>query len=324
MKLTNLVKSPYDSRDHKYVATVTEIPPAVDLMPEVEEIEQQGSAGSCTAHATTTGVEVIDNRAGLKEKLSTQFNYDVTRAYENRINQSGAVLRDAIKMGAHFGFCLESEYPYLNREQNGNPPPECYVSAATRKITKYEAVDLPTLQNGLGYWDGVANIKKALAEGLPVVIAMRVFQPIFGMKGPLKDQVYRPYGTPEAGNHAVTIIGYNDEWSGFIYANSWGKEWGDGGFGLLPYQSFGDIFEAWVIRGYRDIMIEPPKPAPVPTPAPEPIPEPPKPEPIPPQPEPQPEPVPQPEKKSGGGGGIIAIAVIAAILALAHFGGLFQ
>lgn len=320
MKLTNLVKSPYDSRDHKYVATITDLPPAVDLMPEVEEIEQQGSAGSCTAHATTTGVEVIDNRGGYREKLSPQFNYDVTRAYEERIDQPGAVLRDAIKMGVHFGFCLESEYPYLNREQSGNPPPECYVSAATRKITKYEAIDLPTLQNGLGYWDGVANLKKALAEGLPVVIAMRVFQPIFGLKGPLRDQVYRPYGTPEAGNHAVTIIGYNDAWSGFIYANSWGKEWGDGGFGLLPYQAFGDIFEAWVIRGYRDIMIEPPKPAPVPPPLPVP-----DPDPAPPPPEPQPDPLPvppTPEKKDGNGA-IIAIVAILGIIALGHFGGLF-
>jgi C1A family cysteine protease len=319
MKITNLVQSPADARDYRYIATITELPSAVDLMPEVEEIENQRDVGSCTAHATTTAAEVFDNRAGYNDKLSPQFIYDLTRLFENRPDQTGASLRDAIEVGRLQGFCLESEYAYTNVETTGTPPPECYASAAGRKITKYEAVDIPTIQNGIGYWNGVDNLKRALAEGLPVIIALRVYRPIFEIKGPLKDQVYMTYGAEFVGNHAVTVIGYDDSFSGFIYANSWDKTWGDGGFGRLPYQSFGDIFEAWVIRGYRDILIEAPQPAPVPDPVPVPAPDPQQ-DPIPPQPEPVP---PAPEKKSGNGA-LIAVAAIIAIVLLAHFDGLFN
>jgi C1A family cysteine protease len=316
MKISALYRSPIDPRDYKFSSTLTTLPASVDLMPEVEEIENQRDAGSCTAHATTSAVEVLDNRRYYRDKLAPQFNYDVTRAYEERLDQPGANLRNAIKMGMHFGFCLESEYPYTNAEKTGTPPPECYVSAAKRKITLYEGVELPTVQNGLSYWHGVDNLKKALAEGLPVVIAMHVYEPIFSITGPLKDQVYIPYNTKYVGNHAVTLIGYDDSYSGFIYANSWGKEWGDGGFGRLPYQSFGEIFEAWVIRGYRDILIQEPVPEPEPVPvppvppAPEPIPEPPKPEP---QPEPVP-PAPQQEDKDNSLPMVIGALIVLGIV----------
>lgn len=268
-------------------------------------------SGNCTANATTTAVEVIDNRGGYREDLSRQFNYDVTRAYEERLNQPGAHLRNAVKMGAHYGFCLESEYEYRNSEETRTPPPECYASAAKRKVTRYEAVQLATFGSGVGFWDAVTNVKSALAEGLPVIIAMRVYEPILALKGPLKDQNYTIYsnGAKYIGNHAVTIIGYDDDLASFIYVNSWGKEWGDGGFGRLEYRQLGEVFEAWVIRGYRDVEIvkpEPP-PAPAPEPQPEPIPEPPKPEPAP---DPIP-PTPKPERKSSKSGVIIAGAILA-------------
>jgi C1A family cysteine protease len=310
IRLSHLVQSPADDRDFIYQPSNKELPPAVDLIPEVEEIENQRDAGSCTAHSTTTAAEVIDNCGGYLDDLSPQFNYDVTRAYEQRLDQPGANLRNAIKMGMKFGFCLESEYPYANSEKTGTPPPECYASAATRKITRYEAVQLATFGSGVGFWDAVTNVKSALAEGLPVIIAMRVYEPILALKGPLKDQNYTIYsnGAKYIGNHAVTIIGYDDDLASFIYVNSWGKEWGDGGFGRLEYRQLGEVFEAWVIRGYRDVEIvkpEPP-PAPAPEPQPEPIPEPPKPEPAP---DPVP-PAPKPEKKSSKSGVIIAGAIL--------------
>ncbi len=40
---------------------------------------------------------------------------------------------------------------------------------------------------------------------------------------------------------------------GFIFQNSWGTGWGDGGYGLLPYSAFRDIAEAWVFRIYAGL-----------------------------------------------------------------------
>ena len=45
----------------------------------------------------------------------------------------------------------------------------------------------------------------------------------------------------ETGNHMMLIIGWNEE--GFIIQNSWGKDWGDQGLAILPYEY--PIEEAW-------------------------------------------------------------------------------
>ena len=44
----------------------------------------------------------------------------------------------------------------------------------------------------------------------------------------------------DAGGHAYALVGYNEH--GFVVQNSWGEDWGSGGFALLPY-------EAWVAHG---------------------------------------------------------------------------
>lgn len=332
--LTNLQPSPYDPRDFAFAPKERELPSRIDLLPEVEEVEDQEQQGSCTANATTSAVEILDNRGGYKEDLSRQFNYFVTRRDEDRLGKEGAVLRDAVHAGLKYGFPLETEWPYDAAKMDVEPPQPVFTSASSRKITRYESVQtyswpVPFVSND----DVIKSIKLALAEGLPVVIAIPVYAPFFALKGPLKDQNYHISDPVKggyyeyAGNHAVTIIGYDDEYGGFIFQNSWGKNWGDGGFGLYPYRIVWTIYEAWVVRGYRDIDIIAPQPdsepLPDPLPEPEPIPEPvpvdpvPVPDPVPPTPEPVPEPVPvvEPEEKSSGDKiGIIAIFAVILII----------
>lgn len=47
------------------------------------------------------------------------------------------------------------------------------------------------------------------------------------------------------GGHAVAVVGYDDE--GFIIKNSWGREFGTGGYAILPYNQFDKVREAWTI-----------------------------------------------------------------------------
>lgn len=47
--------------------------------------------------------------------------------------------------------------------------------------------------------------------------------------------------------HGILMIGYDDRTKRFRFVNSWGVDWGDKGYGYLPYEYF-DLFltEAWV------------------------------------------------------------------------------
>lgn len=52
------------------------------------------------------------------------------------------------------------------------------------------------------------------------------------------------YGTFEGG-HAIAIVGYNKD--GFIIRNSWGRNYGNNGYSVLPYDDFDKFMEIWTI-----------------------------------------------------------------------------
>jgi C1A family cysteine protease len=52
-------------------------------------------------------------------------------------------------------------------------------------------------------------------------------------------------GEGNLGGHAVTAVGFND--LGFLIKNSWGYEWNDGGYTILPYNEFDKVIEAWCV-----------------------------------------------------------------------------
>ena len=322
MQLTKLIKSPPDSRDYQYASSGESLPRKVDLRSDVYEIEDQSTIGSCTANATCSALELMSKRAEKNCDLSRLFMYYETRLMENRIGQDGAALRDALKSANKSGVPLEEVWPYDISKVDAKPSDESYADALSRMLTRYEAVPLSTIGSDVGYWDAINNLKAALAEGLPVVIAMSVNRTIFDMKGPLSTQNYslRDEATfkdyPSVGNHAVVLVGYDDGGGYFIFQNSWGDGWGDGGYGAIRYGVIGGaIIEAWVVRGFNGIEIVKPEPAPVPAPAPEPIPAPPQPEP----PKPEPQPAPQPEKSSNAAV-FIGVALIAIAIATKAFG----
>jgi GNAT superfamily N-acetyltransferase len=54
-------------------------------------------------------------------------------------------------------------------------------------------------------------------------------------------------GQAFAENHCILARGYDDNKQLLLFANSWGTEWGDNGFGYLPYEYFAQfVQDAWV------------------------------------------------------------------------------
>lgn len=52
-------------------------------------------------------------------------------------------------------------------------------------------------------------------------------------------------GSKYQGGHAVAAVGFND--LGILIKNSWGSEWNNGGYTILPYDEFNKIIEAWCV-----------------------------------------------------------------------------
>ncbi len=143
-----------------------------------------------------------------------------------------------------------AEYPYS--ESRCKRPGSKIRSQATRfKISEWLVVNTRQFD----------QVKAELAKGHPVVIGMRPNAGFQKLRGP---KIWRS-GKPKKSDpfHAITLVGYNERKQYFKFVNSWGKGWGDNGFGRMSY----DTFAKRVDYGFSMRLAEkpvPPKPEPKP------------------------------------------------------------
>ena len=244
-------KSPPDSRDHiANLPKAATLPPSVDLKPDVEEVEDQLNYNSCTANAGCSAMELLYNSVGIKKDFSRMFLYFYVRMLGNVKGDNGAYPRDIGKALANYGTCYESTWDYVSKNLNTEPNDIAKKEALGYKIVSYAKLD-----------NNLDAIKNSLAQGIPVLMAMTVHEDFFNVSGNWKKNSWSITGKVEGG-HEVLVIGYDDASKRLLVENSWGKNWGDGGFFGFPYEYLPKVAdEFWVIVPNLNKAL--PKPAPV-------------------------------------------------------------
>lgn len=223
----------YDARDHIYKPILNshfyKLSNKVDLRSQCSLVVDQGELGSCTANAIASGLReyLLIQAKQPWIALSRLFLYYEERLLEGTVNEdSGAKIRDGLKVLRNIGVCPETEKPY-DISSFTVPPTEQNISEASQyKITSYHrVVDLTML-------------KSALSEGLPVVIGFKVYSSFESEEVSQSGIVPNPDIQTEdlLGSHAVLVVGYDDANQWAIVRNSWGINWGDKGYFYLPYQ----------------------------------------------------------------------------------------
>lgn len=251
--LAGITASPVDPRDYPYVSPFKpeQLSGWVDMRHLVYEIEDQGDIGSCVANGICSQCELIGKQNGVKDDLSRMFLYSATKAYSGRLGQEGLYLRNAYKVARRYGMPLESSYPYDLGLDNIDPPSDIYEAASHRKVDKFEVVVSPRNKD---YDLAVHNIKSALEEGIVVGIGMPITKSLFDFQGPFSQHEYDLEGpdVPNIGGHFMVIVGYDDMGNYFIVQNSWGEDWGNKGYGALPFDIVKEFFfEAYAIRSFN-------------------------------------------------------------------------
>ena len=217
-----------DARDRVYAARLTSPRPAeYDLRPSMPAVYDQGQLGSCTGNAIAAAMEYERDRQGLPDFIPSRlFVYYNERALEGTVSSdSGAVIRDGIKVVNREGVCPETLWPYNVGMFAVKPPKRCYVAATTDKALQYEAIQT------------LGDLKDAIASNLSVVFGFTVYES-FESKSVAQTGVMPMPNPGEAtvGGHAVVAVGYSDPKSQLIVRNSWGVSWGDHGYFYMPYQ----------------------------------------------------------------------------------------
>lgn len=234
-----------DHRDLKFeIGALDAAPPAhVDLRARCGRVEDQGDLGSCTAHAATGAMEFLYHRAGKSQpELSRLFCYFASRVWIEGTepdDDSGCYNRDVMKACKRYGVPLEKAWPYMPRRFGKRPPATVIGQARNHQVTKYLAVE------------GLAATKACLAAGYPIVIGFAVPRNMVSEECAATGVVEMPENNEDIiGGHAVLCVGYDDERQLLTFKNSWGTDWGDRGYGYLPYsfvsQGLADDF--WTVR----------------------------------------------------------------------------
>jgi C1A family cysteine protease len=219
-----------DVRDYRYKVEAPQLaalPPRVDLRQGCSPVEDQGELGSCTAHALVGALEFLEKKAGdaTPTNLSRLFLYYQERLVEGTVDSdSGAFLRDGIKVLNRIGTPAESAWPYRIEKFTRRPTVTASRKAGAHRITLYERIDT------------LAQMRACLADGYPFVFGFTVYESFESEAVARTGAVNMPSGAEEElGGHAVLAVGYDDATGRVLVRNSWGVDWGDGGYFTLPY-----------------------------------------------------------------------------------------
>ena len=234
-----------DARDHLFSAAPVTLPVSIDLRQYCSAIEDQGQLGSCTGNAIAGIIELMQRKQNPTRgrDVSRLFIYYEERVLIGTVNSdSGAYIRDGIKVVNKKGAPLENLWPYVISRFRTKPTNAAYNDALKRKATAYQRVT------------NFTGVKTALSQGYPVVMGFDVYESF--ESNAVANTGMMPYPNINTeqylGGHAVAIVGYNDNLNGgrFICRNSWGTGWGDRGYFYMPYQVVQNInmsSDFWVI-----------------------------------------------------------------------------
>ncbi|MDO8519480.1 MAG: C1 family peptidase [Deltaproteobacteria bacterium] len=198
------------------------LPASVDLSTGLPEAGNQGKENSCTGFALAFAVKSFqENRElgwGLADHLfSPSFIY-------NQLNggkDEGIDLTEALDFIGREGVVPLNVMPYREGDFKSQP------SEAARKL----ALDF----RGLGYRrideKNISHIKAHLASGEPVLLVIEMHENFLKRGMQRSKGIYREKEGKTLGYHALAAVGYDQK--GIKILNSWGKGWGENGFGWI-------------------------------------------------------------------------------------------
>ncbi|MED5617838.1 C1 family peptidase [Ideonella sp. BN130291] len=258
-KVSKTKKDAADLRDREFMPWATslpdEYPGANDIarfLPAYAEarlVLNQGQEGACTGFGLACVINYLrwvkaGNPARM-QSVSPRMLYILARRHDEYQgeNYEGSSCRGAIKGWFNNGVCLEEDWPYA--PDKSNPARYGFATRATQNtLGVYYRVDTKS----------ITDMQAAVAQHGAVFVSAFThdgWDELPSPKAPVKSHADVPVipfdGKPSKdGGHAFAVVGFNRE--GFLIQNSWGEQWGSGGFAVLSYLDWlANAMDAWVV-----------------------------------------------------------------------------
>jgi C1A family cysteine protease len=205
--------------------------------------EDQGGLAAGPALAASAMVEYFERRAhGRSFAGSWLFLYKMARRLLHWQGDSGAPMRETIKALKRFGLPPRQFWPADPERFDEEPAAFLFAYARDYQLLSYLRLDPPGAEGRLT----LTTIKAFVAAGFPVAFGFTAFDSMSAAP-----EVPFPSCFDAAlGGQAVVAVGYDDalrvrsEKGALRVRNAWGSEWGDAGYGWLPYRYVTDHLAA--------------------------------------------------------------------------------
>ncbi len=219
-----------------------ELPNVVSLRLYCPTPQHQGKNNACTAWATTYGTLTIMRAVQFDVKdtaILQRMSHSAPFVYNNLIDvsaknscETGVSLRECLLFLQNKGACLASNFSNT-QDCYQKPDITLWQEAEQYKIADFAAVFRAKDDSIVK----ILQMRRLLAARKPVVIAFSV-TPSFQNLTNKTDIWASQKEEPVLGGHAVVIIGFNQAEQSFELMNSWGNDWGNGGFAKMSYSDF--------------------------------------------------------------------------------------
>jgi C1A family cysteine protease len=240
-----------DHRDFIFKPAVAlkaaKFPQAIDYRAACPAVYDQGKLGSCTANALGAAFDFDRKKQGHNFMTPSRlFIYWNERDMEGTVNSdSGAYIRDGIKVLRKFGTPQEKTWPYFISKFAQKPPKPSFVEAEKNQSLTYQRILIST-------FNPVNDMLACIASGYPFVTGIAVYESFESAKANSTGVIPMPTKKESLlGGHAILIVGYDQKKQQFIFRNSWGTTWGDKGYGYIPFDyltNSGLASDMWVIK----------------------------------------------------------------------------
>lgn len=221
-----------DQRDLKANTSGLVVLDEVDPRDDMPAVYDQLQLGSCTANAVAAALEyemILDDESVFTP--SRLAIYWLERWLEggeaNTQQDTGAYGRDGFRAARKFGFAPEPDWPYLIAKFRDDPRYPLSVDFDRYKLRK----DYRAVPRSIVGWKRVLSNRQTIAFGFSVYDSFesREVERTGIVPMPTKDERL-------LGGHEVLAVGYLRKYPDHaLCRNSWGEDWGMGGYFLMPW-----------------------------------------------------------------------------------------
>ena len=183
-------------------------------------VMNQGNCGSCVAFATIATLQIQMSIAAGVSWLNPHYSTDALFACGGGSCDGGWMPEEAVSYLQSSGVPDEACLPNTSASSSFDAQCSDMCSDSSSRIYKILSYTTPTSGGG-----DVETVKAALRKG-PLVTTLSVYDDfLLYEKG-----VYQHKTGNILGGHAVSLVGFDDTKRAWLVQNSWGPDWGEGGY----------------------------------------------------------------------------------------------